>query len=153
MTFRHCRIELWNLSSGNSFLIPRYVSKQEAVCKRTFSFCHRKLCLEKSPENPEGQSLKRLGWKEIKCPKPKHDPPNHVDLIGNFHVRGYRTLPARLWRRDFSSPPWKHLGLQSLQNRAQFFFIRVSLKCSETWIEEKKELGLRRDLRVRCVTS
>jgi hypothetical protein len=41
--------------------------------------------------NPGGQSLKRLGSGDIERPSPEHDPPNHVEKIGNFHVRGVRT--------------------------------------------------------------
>jgi len=54
-----------------------------------------KFCHEMSLWNPEGHSLKRLGWEEITRLNPKHDLPNHVDLIGNFPGCGVRTLPAR----------------------------------------------------------
>jgi hypothetical protein len=64
-----------------------------------------KICLENLWENPGGQSLKPFGWGEIECPSPEIDPPNHLGNIGNFHVHGRRTLPARLWwPRTHNSP-------------------------------------------------
>jgi len=54
------------------------------------------------PFNNGLNSTRRLDKGFIYWSHTKHmnNPPNHVDLlIGNFHVRGLRTLPARFWRR------------------------------------------------------
>jgi len=58
-----------------------------------FNFRAKK-CLEKLVGNSEGQGLKRLVWGEIERPSPVQGPQNHVDLIGEFCVRGVKTKQA-----------------------------------------------------------
>ena len=61
---------IWSINSLFRFVWLLWFNRPYARVTNFFFFYYQKICFEKLSENPEGQSLKRLGSGEIERPSP-----------------------------------------------------------------------------------